>query len=301
MTIEAHVAAFLSALASTGRSANTVRAYRTDLAGFACYVDGDLGDLKPEHVGEFLSEIAGLAPATRKRKRAAVAAFCRWAVRHNLLAANPMDKFDTINVANRPPQPAAAGDVVRVLDEICSRRPAKHWSIGLLRDRVLFETIYACGATTEAVCRLEVEDLDLTPNDEHIRLRSRDGATRSVLLDDRGFIALLKRYLARTGYQSGPLFRATINGKGGALTYSAAHHRWQKYAAAADVDIHLHQLRYAHAAELVRAGVAIEVVRQRLGLAYTRSNPGLAQLAEKAADTEIRAARRRPAVSRWRR
>ena len=34
--------------------------------------------------GAFLGEIAGQAPATRKRKRAAVASFCKWAVRHEL-------------------------------------------------------------------------------------------------------------------------------------------------------------------------------------------------------------------------
>jgi integrase/recombinase XerC/integrase/recombinase XerD len=33
-------------------------------------------------VWAFLAEAANLAPATRRRKRAAVASFCRWAVRH---------------------------------------------------------------------------------------------------------------------------------------------------------------------------------------------------------------------------
>ncbi|WP_280241656.1 hypothetical protein [Nocardia abscessus] len=55
-------------------------------------------------VRAFLSAIADLAPATRKRKRAAVAAFCRWAVRHDLLAANPMDKVDTITVPKTLPR-----------------------------------------------------------------------------------------------------------------------------------------------------------------------------------------------------
>jgi hypothetical protein len=31
-----------------------------------------------------------------------------------------------------------------------------------------------------------------------------------VLLDDRGHVALLRLYLARAGYTSGPLFRATL-------------------------------------------------------------------------------------------
>ena len=35
---------------------------------------------------------------------------------------------------------------------------------------------------------------------------------RTVLLDDRGYVALLRLYLARAGYTAGPLFRA-VTGK----------------------------------------------------------------------------------------
>jgi integrase len=73
-------------------------------------------------------------------------------------------------------------------------------------------------------------------------------------------------YLARTGYTHGPLFRASINGTGGPLSYDAAHHRWRTYCTAAGVSIGIHQLRHAHATELNR-GVSIEAVRRRLGQA----------------------------------
>jgi integrase/recombinase XerC/integrase/recombinase XerD len=48
----------------------------------------------------FLSGIAGQAPSTRKRKRAAVVSFCRWAVRHDLLGASPMDRIETVPSAS---------------------------------------------------------------------------------------------------------------------------------------------------------------------------------------------------------
>jgi len=56
-----------------------------------------------------------------------------------------------------------------------------------------------------------------------------------VLLDDHGYVALLKLYLARAGYTAGPLFRASINGSGGPLSYDAAHHRWEGYCRAAGI------------------------------------------------------------------
>ena len=140
---------------------------------------------------------------------------------------------------------------------------------------------------------MHVEDLDLRLDDEHARVHGKGGTVRTVLLDDRGYVALLRLYLARAGYASGPLFRASINGRGGPLSYDAAHHRWTKYCAAAGVEIDIHQLRHAHASELINSGASIEVVRRRLGHASTETTQVYTLLADKVADTEIRAARRR--------
>jgi integrase/recombinase XerD len=125
------------------------------------------------------------------------------------------------------------------------------------------------------------------------RIHGKGGSVRTVLLDDRGYVALLKLYLARAGYTAGPLFRASINGRGGPLSYDAAHHRWQSYCAQAGVEIDIHQLRHAHATELINAGVSIEAVRRRLGHASTETTQLYALLDDKVADAEIRAARRR--------
>ena len=98
-----------------------------------------------------------------------------------------------------------------MLDAICSRRPRKDVPLGVLRDRVLFETAYVCGARASEVCGMYVEDLDLRPDDEHARVHGKGGTVRTVLLDDRGYVALLRLYLARSGYTSGPLFRASAS------------------------------------------------------------------------------------------
>jgi integrase len=148
--------------------------------------------------------------------------------------------------------PAAAADIQAVLSAICSRRPRKDVPVDVLRDRVLFETAYVCGARASEVCGMYVEDLDLRPDDEHARVHGKGGTVRTVLLDDRGYVALLRLYLARAEYTSGPLFRASINGRDGSLSYDAAHNRWKKYCAAVGAGIGIHQLRHAHATEFQR-------------------------------------------------
>ncbi|MGY5309962.1 tyrosine-type recombinase/integrase [Nocardia gipuzkoensis] len=132
----------------------------------------------------------------------------------------------------------------------------------------------------------------------HVRLHGKGGSVRTVLLDNRGYVAMVRLYLERTGYTAGPMFRAAINGRGGPLSYSVAHHRWSRYCAAANVDIDIHQLRHSHATELINAGVSIEVVRKRLGHASTETTQIYALLADQVADTEVRAARRRRDTTR---
>ena len=179
-----------------------------------------------------------------------------------------------------------------MLNAICSRRPRKDVPVDVQRDRVLFETAYTCGARASEVCGMYVEDLDLRLDDEHARIHGKGGTVRTVLLDDRGYVALLRLYLARAGYTSGPLFRASVNGHGGPLSYDAAESRWRKYSAAS-AEIGIHHLRHAHATELINLGVSIEAIRKRLGHSCTDTVKIYAELADHAADNEIRAARRR--------
>lgn len=44
----------------------------------------------------------------------------------------------------------------------------------------------------------------------------------------------------------------------GTFSYDAAHHRWTGYCEQAGVEIGIHQLRHAHATELINNGVCIE-------------------------------------------
>jgi integrase/recombinase XerC/integrase/recombinase XerD len=68
-----------------------------------------------------------------------------------------------------------------VLAVICAHRPRRGIPLDRLRDRVLFETAYVCGARASEVCGLYVEDLDLRVDDEHLRLHGKGNIQRTVL------------------------------------------------------------------------------------------------------------------------
>ncbi|MEV5893814.1 site-specific integrase [Nonomuraea fuscirosea] len=98
-----HLDDFLTDLANAGASAHTRRAYRSDLIAFAAHHGEEIAELTAAPVRAYLAELAELSPASRKR--AAVASFAKWAVRHDLLNTNPMDRIDTVKVPKTLPRP----------------------------------------------------------------------------------------------------------------------------------------------------------------------------------------------------
>ncbi len=96
---------------------------------------------------------------------------------------------------------------------------------------MLLETAYVCGARASETCGMHVEDLDLRLDDEHARVHGKGGTIRTTVpLDDRGYVAPLRLYLTGAGYTAGPLFRASIHGRGSPLSYDAAHRQWRSTA-----------------------------------------------------------------------
>jgi site-specific recombinase XerD len=55
----------------------------------------------------------------------------------------------------------------------------------------------------------------------------------------------------------------------------------------------IHQLRHAHATELVNDGVSLATIRKRLGHKHIQTTLRYAQLSDETADAEIRAWRRK--------
>lgn len=281
--IAATVEEFLADLAHAERSHHTIRCYRGDLAQLARHHTGPVERIDADVLRGFFAGITGQAPATRARKRAAVGEFLAWVRRNEHMSTDPMALIGPVSVPQRLPRGVEPGRVQRVLDVIPKHK---------LRDRVLFTLIASTGLRASEALGVYVEDLTLTPDDEHLTVTAKGGRQRTLLLDDPAFLALLRRYLRATGYTRGPLFRAAKNHIGGPLRYASAEALWRKYCRAVDDAIGLHQLRHAHASELINDGVPVETVRKRLGHRKISSTLLYAEKTDHAADNEIRAWRR---------
>ena len=277
------IAAFLDDLAASRRSPHTCRAYATTLQQLAALHAGTLQQLTAEVLQRFFATHAHLQPASRARHQAAVNSFLSWAVRQGRLTANPMLRIDRVRLDPPDPRGVQRAQVEAILAVIPPRQR---------RDRLLFRLLVETGLRVSEALGLYVEDLDLTRDDEHLRVVGKGGQRRTVVVDDPALVRHLRSYIQQTGYQHGALFRAAKNGHGGAVSYQAIQERWAQYCAQAGLHCTLHQLRHTHATELVNGGVSLATIRKRLGHKRIQTTLRYAEQADATADAEVRAWRR---------
>lgn len=280
---------FLLELKQSNRSAHTQRAYEGDLRSLADFYTGQLSEIDSEILRRFFAQHVVLKPATRARKQAAVASFLKWAYQQDMIAANPMERVKRIGLTPPAPRGVQRDEVERILAKV----PAHQ-----LRDQLLFRLLLETGLRISEALHLYVEDLDLTLDNERLTVMGKGGRVRTVLLEDPYLVKLLRRYLKKTGFQRGPLFRASKNGRGGPLRYQSIQARWQGYCELAEIECTLHQLRHTHATELINGGVSLNTIRKRLGHKHMQTTLRYAEQSDESADNELRTWRRTQSTSK---
>lgn len=282
------VASFITAFLADGRHANrsvaTLRTYATDLQHFITWYAGALEGITVEVLRAYFTTLEELKPASRARKQAALSSFLTWAYRQDYIVTNPMLKIERVR-RDPPTQQGIGREQAEAILAVIPKAQE--------RDRLLFRLLLETGMRIGEALHLYVEDLDLTRDDEHVRVRGKGGQRRTLLLDDPRLVTQLRTYLAHTGYHHGLLFRAQKNGDGQPLRYQSVQERWARYCQQAGIACTLHQLRHTHATELVNEGVSLNTIRKRLGHKHVQTTLRYAEQSDATADAEVRAWRRR--------
>jgi site-specific recombinase XerD len=137
----------------------------------------------------------------------------------------------------------------------------------------LIAVLWRAGLRIQEALDLNELDLDRRRGSVLVR-RGKGGRRREVGMDDWGFEQLEPWLRAREQMPVGPLF-CVIDGRtrGRAWYASAARAALRRRAARAGVRRRFawHQLRHAHAIELAREGVPLNVIQRQLGRATSAS------------------------------
>ena len=267
---------FITALAAEkGYSPHTCRAYRRDLAEFLDYwqntrrSDGARGEnsalaieaLQPVIVRGYLAHLHGRnRKSTIARKLASLRTFFRHLVKHGILVSNPAEEIQAPKQPKPIPGYLPVDDVFRFLSAV------KGDGVAALRDRALFETLYATGIRVSELAGLDLDHVDSAS--QCLRVRGKGGKERVVPIGRQALAAIENYRAALSPNKKDTHPRALfLNLRGGRLTARSIGRLLKQWGLKLGMDrpLHPHMLRHTFATHLLDAGADLRVVQELLG------------------------------------
>ena len=255
-------------MAECGLSANTLAAYRSDIARFSRWrkqaAPGPLAQLKIADLTGFVDHLvrAGLAPSSIGRNLAALSTFYRYLIYDGKLADNVAKLLVAPAVWDRLPLVLGPASV-----ELLLATPNSATMLGR-RDIAALETLYATGCRASEVVGLRLGDLDLARGSARCigkgnkeRLVPLGGKARDALTaylhQDRPVLMAARPAIPQVfvTVRSRPLSRA------GLWKIVKTH----ALAAGLSADVSPHTLRHSFATHLLAGGADLRVVQEMLG------------------------------------
>jgi len=257
-------------------SANSIAAYKRDLAKFQAFLSGeslDLDNVSEEDIVKFEvdQKTAGLSLASINRSTSALKTFYKYLAREYSLA-DPTTGIATNKLSRKLPKALTVTEIISLID--AADRTSNSMA---LRDRAILEILYGTGARVSEIVGINTGDFGKATLEGAeimtLKLRGKGSKERMVPLGSFAKLAL-ENYLVRLRPQlvdkskesrsNSALF---LNSRGTRLSRQSA---WQIVIAAADAcdlsgKVSPHVFRHSYATHLLDGGADIRVVQELLG------------------------------------
>jgi integrase/recombinase XerD len=255
-----------------GRSANTLAAYRRDLAAYTEFLSGR--GLAPSAVTESVVEdylaflrAAGRAPASVARALVSVRSLHRFLEDEGQMATNPAEEIQRPKVPSGLPKALSEAEVGALLGAVTGDDAAAR------RDRAILEVLYGCGLRVSELVGLSLADLDL--GSRVLRAFGKGAKERLVPVGRLACEALgawisprgRERMVPERWARRGDAEAVFLNTRGGRLSRQGAWGIVRRYGQAVGLDDKLspHVLRHSCATHMLDHGADIRVVQELLG------------------------------------
>jgi integrase/recombinase XerD len=289
---------FLSWLAvERGRAANTITAYRRDLASYEEFLDGRglaVAQVTEPVVEDYVAFLraAGRKPASVARALVSVRSLHRFCVDEGAALSDPTGDVGSPRVPQGLPKALSEDEVERLLGAVVGEDAVAR------RDRAILELLYGAGLRISELVGMSMPDLDL---DAGVLRVLGKGTKERVVPVGRLARAALTAWLGRGGRDAmvparwarrGDAEAVFLNQRGGRLSRQGAWGVVRRYGDRVGLGERLtpHVLRHSCATHMLDHGADIRVVQELLGHAsiattqvYTRvSTERLRQVYEQA-------------------
>jgi integrase/recombinase XerC len=271
--VESAIRAYLRHLRlDVNSSAETLRAYGSDLGEFAAFLEKEVGggrEVAPKQVDRlavraFLGDLhrRQAKRSTVARKLAAIRSFFRYLKRQGKLSANPAAAVATPRQEKRLPKQLSVVEVQHLVEIADDSAP-----LGA-RDRAILELLYASGVRVSELTGLDLDDLDL--GDGMMRVLGKGKKERMVPVGSKA-IAAIRVYLRRRadleprpGRGGDALF---LNFRGTRLNVRSVRRIVDRYIRQCAIlrKVSPHTLRHSFATHLLDAGADLRSIQELLG------------------------------------
>ncbi len=253
-----------------GLSANTLAAYRRDLAAFAEWLSLTSGvalnAVQEMHLQAYFAARHSLSKATSANRRLTVfKRYYRWALRERIVELDPTLRMLAAKQALRVPKTLSEDQVNALL-----MAPDENTALGL-RDKAMLELLYASGLRVSELVKLKT--LHVSLNEGVLRIMGKGSKERLVPFGDMARDSLLAYMQNARGAllglkQTEDLFVTASGPKAGTAMSRVMF--WQlikKYAVLSGITSPLspHTLRHAFATHLLNHGADLRSVQVLLG------------------------------------
>ena len=251
-----------------GSSANTLSAYRNDLAQLAEFAEtrggaGDWSDVTERTMADYALHLRalGYSETTRARKTASAKSLFGFLLMEGAVQGNPTANLSSPRMGRSLPEPLTEEETNRLLSA-----PAALETPEARRDEAMLELLYATGMRVSELISLNLEDVDLDGGSA--RCFGKGGKER-VIPVHAGAVAALASYIEETRpafvkpSSAAALF---LNRRGSRLTRQGFWLILKGHAKRADLDgrITPHTLRHSFATHLLRGGAPLRHVQELL-------------------------------------
>lgn len=254
-----------------GLSENTLAAYRTDLIKFTQWISSHKNNIssdrlktaKRKMIIDYLADLEKNKISARSRARvlSSLRRFYAFLLREKYIEVDPVALIDAPKLGRTLPKTLSEKDVEALL-----QAPDTSTLLGL-RDRALFEVLYATGLRVTELVSLALMQVNLRQG--VVRVSGKGNKERLVPLGEEA-VNWLEKYLLNSradllkGQVSDALF---VTKRGAAMSRQAFWYLIKRYAQKAQIRVKIspHTLRHAFATHLLNHGADLRVVQMLLG------------------------------------
>lgn len=254
-------------------SIHTSDSYYHDISKFIEYLESKgikkFKDVDKEVVSDYVYVLRSgkitngvkISNSTYSRNLSALRSFYNYLMLKHITDENPFDLIKGVKVNRNLPDVLTFDQIMSILDSFDLNEPLE------LRNRIIVETLYACGLRVSELCNLKIKDIDF--DDLTIRVTGKGNKERLIpfypnLKDEFNEYINTYRKDILNGKECEYFF---VSNRGDKLTERSIQKMLDKVSlnVGLPIKVHPHMLRHSFATHLLDNGADLRTVQELLG------------------------------------